>query len=155
MSENPLKQTLRKKMNDPGFEWARARRMRQTFVLVFFGLVLLQPTLPLLTGSFLSILLLIIPLMFVMGMLNAGIRGMTELRSRDLDEREEKIRNTVYAKLYWPGVLLGMVSAVMMSSLSGDARLLVVAAGLSIFFIAIALPALWLAWSLPDEPGAG
>ncbi len=155
MSNNPLTQTLRKTMNDPQLEWARPRRMRRTFVVVFLGLVLLQPTLPLMTGSILGILLLIIPLMFVAAMLNAGIRGMTELRSRDLDEREEKIRNTVYAKLYWPGVLLGMASAFMISSVGDDGRQIVVAAGLSIFFIAIALPALWLAWSLPDEPGAG
>jgi hypothetical protein len=33
--------------------------------------------------------------------------------------------------------------------------LLLVGSGLSVFFVAIALPTLWLAWSLPDEPDAG
>lgn len=153
MSKNPFTQPLRKTMNDPQLDWARPRRVRRTFVLLFLGLILLQPALLVLTGSPLSLLIMIIPLVFVTGALNAGIRGMTELRSRDLDEREDKIRNSVYARLYWPGVVIGMASAWMIS-LGYDGSLPIVGAGLSAFFIAIGLPALWLAWSLPDEPGA-
>jgi hypothetical protein len=33
--------------------------------------------------------------------------------------------------------------------------LLLVGSGLSAFFVAVGLPTLWLAWSLPDEPDAG
>jgi inner membrane protein involved in colicin E2 resistance len=50
---------------------------------------------------------------------------------------------------------LGMIAAFMMSTLQKDGSLLLVGSGLSVFFVAIGLPTLWLAWSLPDEPDAG
>lgn len=154
MSDNPFTQPLRKTMNDPQFDWARPRRMRRNFVLLFLALVIVQPIVLVATGSPLSLLLILLPFVFVMGTLNASIRGMTELRARDLDEREDKVRNTAYARLYWPGVLLGMVSAYLMMGFSDGSNLVAAGTGLSIFFVAIALPTLWLAWSLPDEPGA-
>ncbi len=154
MSNNPFTQPLRKTMNDPQFDWARPQRMRRRVVMLFMALVIAQPFLLVATGSPLSLLLILLPFIFVMGTLNASIRGMTELRSRDLDEREDKVRNTVYARLYWAGVLLGMVAAYLMSRLGDGEDLVFAGVGLSVFFVAIALPTLWLAWNLPDEPGA-
>lgn len=154
MSDNPFTQPLRKTMNDPQFDWARPQRMRRRVVMLFLALVIAQPILLVATGTPLSLLLILLPFIFVMGTLNASIRGMTELRARDLDEREDKVRNTVYARLYWPGLALGMVSAFMMSTMEEGGSLLLVGAGLSVFFVAIGLPTLWLAWSLPDEPDA-
>lgn len=154
MSNNPFTQPLRKTMNDPQFDWARPQRMRRRMVMLFLALVIVQPILLVATGSPLSLVLILLPFIFVMGTLNASIRGMTELRARDLDEREDKVRNTVYARLYWAGVFLGMVAAYLMSRLGSGEDLVFAGVGLSVFFIAIALPTLWLAWSLPDEPGA-
>ena len=154
MSDNPFTQPLRKTMNDPQFDWARPRRMRRWMVVLFLALVIFQPFLLEVTGSPFSLLLILLPFIFVMGTLNASIRGMTELRARDLDEREDKVRNAAVARLYWPGIALGMIAAFMMSTMEKGGSLLLVGAGLSVFFVAIALPTLWLAWSLPDEPGA-
>ena len=155
MTDNPFTQPLRKTMNDPQFDWARPQRMRRRVVMLFLALVIAQPILLVATGSPLSLVLILLPFIFVMGSLNASIRGMTELRARDLDEREDKVRNTAYARLYWAGVFLGMIAAFMMSTLQKDGSLLLVGSGLSVFFVAIGLPTLWLAWSLPDEPDAG
>jgi uncharacterized BrkB/YihY/UPF0761 family membrane protein len=155
MSDNPFTQPLRKTMNNPQLDWVRPRRMRRRMVMLFLALVIAQPILLVATGSPFSLLLILLPFILVMGSLNASIRGMTELRARDLDEREDKVRNTVYARLYWPGLALGMVAAFMMSTLENGGSLLPVGSGLSLFFVAIALPTLWLAWSLPDEPDAG
>jgi hypothetical protein len=154
MSDNPFTQPLRKTMNDPQFDWARPQRMRRRMVMLFLALVIVQPILLVATGSPLSLVLVLLPFIFVMGTLNVSIRGMTELRARDLDEREDRVRNTVYARLYWAGVFLGMAAAYLMSRLGSGDDLAFAGVGLSVFFIAIALPTLWLAWSLPDEPGA-
>ena len=154
MPDNPFTQPLRKTMNDPQFDWARPRRMRRRMVMLFLALVIFQPLLLEVTGSPFSLLLILLPFIFVMGTLNASIRGMTELRARDLDEREDKVRNAAVARLYWPGIALGMIAAFMMSTMEKDGSLLLVGSGLSVFFVAIALPTLWLAWSLPDEPDA-
>ena len=154
MPDNPFTQPLRKTMNDPQFDWVRPQRMRRRMVVLFLALVIAQPILLEVTGSPFSLLLILLPFIFVMGTLNASIRGMTELRARDLDEREDKVRNAVVARLYWPGIALGMVSAFMVSTMEKGGSLLLVGAGLSVFFVAIALPTLWLAWSLPDEPDA-
>lgn len=154
MTDNPFAQPLRKTMNDPRFDWARPRAMRRRLVTLFALLVLVQPLLLVATSQPLSIVLMLVPFVFLMGSLNASIRGMTELRSRDLDEREDLVRNSVYARLYWPGLFLGILSALMMGSLLSGGSLLVTGAGLSCFFVALALPTLWLAWTLPDEPGA-
>jgi hypothetical protein len=155
MSDNPFTRPLRKTMNDPQFDWARPQRMRRRVVMLFLALVIAQPILLAATGSPLILLLILLPIIFVMGTLNASIRGMTELRARDLDEREDKVRNSVYARLYWPGLVLGMVAAFMMSTMHNGGSLLLVGSGLSAFFVAVGLPTLWLAWSLPDEPDAG
>ena len=155
MSDNPFTQPLRKTMNDPQFDWVRPQRMRRRVVMLFLALVIAQPILLAATGSPLSLVLILLPFIFVMGSLNASIRGMTELRARDLDEREDKVRNSVYARLYWPGLVLGMVAAFMMSTMHNGGSLLLVGSGLSAFFVAVGLPTLWLAWSLPDEPDAG
>ena len=155
MTDNPFTQPLRKTMNDPQFDWVRPQRMRRRMVTLFLALVIAQPILLVAMGSPLSLVLILLPFIFVMGSLNASIRGMTELRARDLDEREDKVRNTVYARLYWPGLALGMIAAFMMSTMQQGGSLLLVGSGLSVFFVAIALPTLWLAWSLPDEPDAG
>ena len=153
MTDNPFAQPLRKTMNDPRFDWARSQRMRRILVSCFGALVLIQPMLLSATGHPLVLVMFLLPFIFVMGSLNASIRGLTELRSRDLDEREDRVRNSVYARLYWPGLFLGMAGAYLMGSLATGTTLVVAGSGLSLFMIAIGLPTLWLAWTLPEEPG--
>ncbi len=155
MTGNPLTQPLRVTMNDPQFDWARPRLMRRRLVLIFAGLLVATPLLTWALDSVFVLLGMLVPFVIVMGSLNASVRGMTELRSSDLDEREIAYRGGAYARLYWPGVFLGVAAGMgFMNPGAIGAYLLTAALALSVFNLAMALPTLWLAWSLPDEPGA-
>lgn len=153
MTGNPFTQPLRVTMNDPQFDWARARPMRRRLVLVFAALLVATPVLTWALASIWVVPLMLVPFVFVMGSLNASVRGLSELRSRDLDEREIAFRSAIYARLYWPGVFLGVAAGVGATSMGSSALGLTTAAlALSVFNLAMALPTLLLAWSLPDEP---
>ncbi len=152
MSQNPFTQPLRITMNDPRMDWARPLARRRQLVVAFLALLILTPTLTWTMGSVLVIAAMLVPFVFVMGSLNAGVRGLSELRPRDLDEREKSFRAPVYARLYWPGVILGVAAGLIMGNLDIGHKLFVAATGLSIFNLAFGLPTLWLAWTLPDEP---
>jgi hypothetical protein len=155
MTGNPFTQPLRVTMNDPMFDWARSRSMRRRLVLVFAGLLVATPLLTWASASIWVVPLMLLPFVFVMGSLNASLRGLSELRSRDLDEREVAFRSHVYARLYWPGVFLGVVAGAGISFVGPSAIGLSTAAlALSVFNLAMGLPTLWLAWSLPEEPEA-
>ncbi len=151
MPANPFKQPLRVTMNDPMFNWTRPRAMRRRLVFAFIALLVAMPLLTSVFENALVLVAMLVPFVFVMGSLNASVRGLSELRNRDLDEREIVVRGNAYARLYWPGVFLGVIAGV---AFAGGASLLTVAAALSVFNLALGLPALWLAWSLPDEPEA-
>lgn len=152
MTDNPLTQPLRKTMNDPRFDWTRRKSVRRQLVLAFLLLLVVQPIAMSLLNLIWVPVVLLIPFVGIMGSMNASIRGLSELKRRDLDERELVTRDRVYATLYWPGVFAGVASAVLMGPLSVDGHLAMTGAGLSMFFLAMALPTIWLAWSLPDEP---
>lgn len=155
MTGNPLMQPLRVTMNDPRFDWARPRSMRQLMVLAFIGLLIATTLLTWAFDNVFVILVMLLPFGFLMGCLNLSLRGLSELRSRDLDEREITFRSHAYALLYWPGVFLGVAAGVGLAK--GDAsglELLTLAAAVSAFQLAMGLPTLWLAWTLPDEPEA-
>lgn len=155
MTGNPFTQPLRVTMNDPQFDWARSRSARRRLVLAFIGLLIATPLLTWALDNVLVVAAMLLPFVFVMGCLNASVRGMSELRSRDLDEREIAFRGHVYARLYWPGVFLGVIAGFGVTQLAGTGvGLLTLAAALSVFILAMGLPVLWLAWLLPDDPEA-
>jgi len=153
MSENPFTQPLRKTMNDPQFDWARPRKIRQRLVIAFLSLLLVQPFALSAAESPFVLVALLLPLVFLIGSVNASIRGISELKSNDLDEREVDSRNRVYVRLYWPGLILGVFGAFMIGLYPSLKSLILIGSGLSVFFLAMALPAITMAWLLPDEPG--
>ena len=153
MTSNPFTQPLRLTMNDPRFEWTRNRTMRRRLVLAFAALLLAMPALTWVFDSVFVVPVLLPLFVFLMGCLNTSVRGLSELRSRDLDEREVAFRGHAYARLYWPGVLLGVIAGLGAAKFGGTGiDLVIVAAALSVFNLAMALPAIWLAWTHPDEP---
>ena len=154
MSGNPFTRPLRETMNDPMFNWARPRFVRRLLVAVFVALLIAMPVLLWATQAALILIAMLVPFVFLMGSLNASVRGLTELRARDLDERENAMRGGVYAMLYWPGVFLAVAGGLAMRSLDVGSGFIVTGGGLALFFLAMGLPVLWLAWSLPDEPTA-
>ena len=153
MTSNPFTQPLRLTMNDPRFEWTRNRTMRRRLVLAFGALLLAMPALTGLFNSVLVVAILLLPFVFLMGSLNASVRGLSELRTHDLDEREVAFRGHVYARLYWPGVFLGVIAGLGAAKFGGvGVDLVIGAAAVSAFNLAMGLPTLWLAWTHPDEP---
>jgi hypothetical protein len=155
MTGNPFTQPLRVTMNDPQFDWARPRSMRRRLVFAFVALLIATPLITWGLDNVFVLAGMLLPFVLVMGSLNASVRGLSELRSRDLDEREIAFRGHAYARLYWPGVFLGVAAGLGVANLGvSEFGLLTGAAALSVFNLAMALPTLWLAWSLPDEPGA-
>ena len=153
MTGNPFTQPLRVTMNDPIFDWARPRAMRRRLVLAFVALLVATPLLTWVFDSIWVVAASLVPFVFMMGSLNASVRGLTELRSRDLDEREVAFRGHAYARLYWPGVFLGVVAGTIFTTPGASGAGLVTAAvALSLFNLAVGLPTLWLAWTHPDEP---
>ena len=153
MTGNPFTQPLRATMNDPQLDWTRPRAMRRRLVFAFMGLLIATPLLTWALDNVFVLIVMYLPFVFVMGSLNGSVRGLTELSSRHLDERELAFRGSAYARLYWPGVFFGVVAGAGMASSGGSGiDLLMLAAALSVFNFAVGLPALWLAWSLPEEP---
>jgi hypothetical protein len=153
MTGNPFTQPMRMTVNDSRFDWARPRSMRRRLVFALMTLLFAVPLLTWAIDSPFVVLVMLVPFVFLMGSLNASVRGLSQLRNSDLDEREIAVRSRAYARLYWPGVLLAVIAGAGFTGAS-SASFVTGAAALSLFILAMALPTLWLAWSLPDEPAA-
>jgi uncharacterized membrane protein len=137
-------------MNNPAIEWARPRRVRRMLVLAmvalpigFAGVMWALPSL----WWFAGLLAIFVPLM---GSLNGGIRGLTELRQHQLDEREGRVRDSAYRKVFWRVAAVAAVGSALMlrDGLSPEQR-----AGFAMasFILILTMPTLYLAWTLPDE----
>jgi hypothetical protein len=152
MNRNPFTVPLRERMNDPQFDWARTRKRRRQLVSTFVALLIAMPILTWIFDSVVVIFVMLLPFVLVMGSLNAGVRGLSELKAGDLDERENRMREPVYARLYWAGVFVATVAGALIANPAALSGLVLVSLGLSFFNLAMALPTLWLAWTIPDEP---
>lgn len=153
-----LRTPRRQLMNNPMFDWARSRTMRRRLVVLQVALMLatcsaaaaidlIGPTVAIAT-----MIALLVPMIVTMGHLNAGIRGLTELKTGDLDEWQISRRDATYRACWWPAIaFMGVTSGLASFGLPYP----VLAPGLFLlgFFTAISLPVLTLAWTLPDEPG--
>lgn len=142
-------------MNNPSLGWTRKRASRRWLVLAYMALVV---TLGLVLGlarenkDILAIALALsgLPIVVLMGCLNAGVRGLTELCDRDLDERERSLRDPAYRRLYTPAVTAGFIVTLVaiLADLSLGERL---ALAYTSYLLVLGAPVAWLAWSLPDE----
>jgi hypothetical protein len=150
---------MRKLMNDPVFDAVRPRARRRLLVSLHaaLGLGVIAAMAGLYLGDSLWWLAAILPLlaiwMIATGVLNASIRGLTELKSDDLDEREAPVRDRVYAKLWWPAIALSFAPACGLIVLDTSLEIAMPVL-LGCYLLTLGLPAYWLAWTLPDEPAA-
>jgi uncharacterized membrane protein len=142
---------LRRTMNDPALDWARPRGTRRILVLAMVALVCgfaaatwAWPSL----WWFLALIVMFVPLM---GSLNGGIRGLTELRQHQLDEREGRVRDAAYRKMFWPVVAIVLAGGVLVAlkGLPPETR---AGFGIAMFILVLTMPTLYLAWTLPDDP---
>lgn len=99
--QGPARQRL---LDDPRFDWARARPGRRLLVVAFGAVVLTGavplwffPEVPLLGAVPVATLPVVV---FVIGSLNMATRGTTDLRDEHLDERQRAIRGRAYRTAY-------------------------------------------------------
>jgi hypothetical protein len=157
-----LSQTLRtprrQLMNNPMFDWARRRIMRRRLaalqVALMLGVCSAAAAVDVIgqTAMISTMIALLIPTIVTMGHLNASIRGLTELKTGDLDEWQVSRRDATYRACWWPAIgFMAVTSGLATFGLPYPG----LAPGLFLLglFTAISLPVLTLAWSLPDEPG--
>jgi diacylglycerol kinase len=151
-AESKYESWLRRTMNDPALNWARPRRVRRILVVAMVSLAVGFAAVMWAWPSlywFAALLVVFIPLM---GSLNGGIRGLTELRQHQLDEREGRARDAAFRKVFWPVVVMVAIAPflVMADSIDVITR---AGFGMAAFIVALTMPTLYLAWTLPDDIG--
>lgn len=146
-------------MNDPMFDWSRPRTMRRRLVVALGGLILASgaalAAAPL-VGNYPAIgalVALLAPMIFAIGNLNASVRGLTGLKTGDLDEWQIARRDAAFRQCWWPSILIlggaGYAALFLPFGFALKAGVL-----LSAFFLSLIMPVALLAWTLPDEPDA-
>jgi diacylglycerol kinase len=143
---------LYRAMNNPAIQWARPQAVRRKLVIAMlalvFGFAAVMLALPSLWW-FAPLMIIFVPLM---GSLNGGIRGLTELREHQLDEREGRTRDRAYRRVFWPAIAVVFAGFLLLTqpswSIEGRAGL-----GFATFMLVITMPTLFLAWTLPDDLG--
>jgi diacylglycerol kinase len=137
-------------MNNPELSWARPQSVRRKLVVAMLALVIgfaaAMWTVPSLWW-FAPLIVVFVPLM---GSLNGGIRGLTELRQHQLDEREGRARDAAFRKAFWPAIAVVFIgfTLLMQPNWSVEAR---AGLGFSVFILVLTMPTLILAWTLPDD----
>jgi hypothetical protein len=96
--------------------------------------------------------LLLLPFFVATGRLNASIGGVTELRTRDLDEAQRHVRDRTYRRAYF---MLGIASVTfMLATFANTAGWLpggvLLALGVVVLNLWMGAPVHLLAWTLPD-----
>ncbi len=95
---------------------------------------------------------LFLPFMVATGRLNASVGGVTELRTRELDEAQRQVRDRTYRRAY---AVAGIASVGFMGATFGYAvgwvsGAVLAALGAVVFFVWLGAPVHLLAWTLPD-----
>lgn len=105
--------------------------------------------------SVVACLLVFIPLFFLMGLVNMASRGMTVLSSAQLDERMRAVRDGTHRHAY----VFGVIAAFAFGLYVGHDDATRQAEGWRMAFqlgavslLVLGLPAMILAWRLPEEP---
>lgn len=146
-------------MNDPQFDWARHLVVRRRLVVGYVLLTLAAGALfglsvglknPWLLAGFVTALPVFV---FLIGSINASLRGITEIRTAQLDEWQIARRDAMFRQCWWPGLIIMAISGYIGAMTDMNAGL---KAGVAIaaFFLTLYLPTAALAWTLPEEPEA-
>lgn len=136
----------------PCFDRLSTRPRRLGAASLYIGSLLAFPLVAVLTGSYPLTLLILAPYTLAAVLLDGSVRGVTELPTIALDERQSRLRASAFNDAYWFAGLLMLTAGFAAGRLGGvDSAL---AGGLVLFAIGMLLgaPALLLAWRLPDEP---
>lgn len=150
--ESRYESWLRRTMNNPELDWARPQATRRTLVAGMVALAAGFAAVMWAVPSLWWFALLLIVFVPLMGSLNGGIRGLTELRQHQLDEREGRTRDAAFRKVFWPVIAVVVTGGVLMTlkGLPPETR---AGFGMAAFILVLTMPTLYLAWTLPDDDG--
>lgn len=156
-----LRQTLamsrREIMNDPQFDWARSRTVRRRLVaayvaLTFAAAALLGVGVQAANLWYLGAFVALLPaFVIVIGCINASVRGLTEIRTAELDEWQIARRDAMFRICWWPGLIIMGVAGYIGAMTDIDPGLKA-AIAMGAFFLVLCLPTAALAWTLPEDP---
>lgn len=144
-------------MNDPQFDWTRNRTTRRWLVVCYVILSLVAATV---FGAsvtfrnmwFLAAFAAFLPLfVFVIGSTNASVRGLTEIRTNELDEWQIARRDAMFRRCWWPALIITSVAGYVAALTHVDPGIKA-GAVIAAFFLTLYLPTAALAWTLPEEP---
>lgn len=145
-------------LNDTRWEWARRPSRRRALCAGYVANVVLLCTAvalmdapagglaPVIAVGFVVSFLV---MLFLIASLNAATRGVIDLRSRHIDERQRHRRGQAYETAYRIGfavVVLGLVAAVV-----GEGRWVPLAGAGFVFLLLLMLPTLVAAWTDDEE----
>ena len=143
----------------PLVERFQTRMRRRTLVLIMLawmvGLTAICLLLPDAWWLWGPLFLLFFPLA---SMINMSVRGVTEIPISYLDDRLAQLRARAFHDAYYVGVVLALLGGItaqeFLFSAAGDTRpfLSIVPIGGMLGGFLFGLPAVMLAWRLPDEP---
>lgn len=134
----------------PMVERFQTRSRRRLLVVGFLVYLAALAIVPMAFNSGLLAVVLFVGSLPLAGLLNMSVRGVTEIPTRDLDERQVQLRNGGYRDAYWLGVALAFVIGLGMppGAEHGLAGIGIIIAAVE---IVLGLPAMVLAWRLPNE----
>ena len=82
--------------------------------------------------------------------INMSVRGVTEIPFKDLDDRQANLKSRAYMNAYWLGICLAIIFGFAVATVGfADLHILPFLAGGA--GLLVGLPAMLLAWKLPDE----
>jgi hypothetical protein len=163
---NESRGALARLFADPRFDALQRRTERRrasllqlgatALLLAGIGAVIAWPQAPLWLVVVTAVLLLL-PFVIATGRLNASVGGITELRTRDLDEVQRAVRDHAYRRAYFAS---GFATLAFMAATFGYAEgwlpggvLLVI--GAIVLQVWVGAPVHGLAWTLPDVEDDG
>ncbi len=144
------------------FDRFRSRRARIALSLAYVATAAAIPVATSLVGHFWPVFALLVPLTAIGAILDAAVRGLTEIDESRLDERERALRARAFQVMYWPAVLFALWGGLEIAPLlDGDPETMgllgvtqVVAVASFVTAMLLQFPALYLAWTLPDDARA-
>ncbi len=149
--------TKRELMNDPQFDWTRRRTSRRWLVAAFVAMATVTAvSYGLAVGLanawyFSGVLIGILANTLVVGSINASVRGLTELKTRQLDEWQIARRDAMFRILWLPAIGL-MGAAAYIGAITHLPDGFKGGFALWSFLIALYVPTAALAWTYPDDP---
>lgn len=138
----------------PFFDRLQTRGRRRLIAVAYLTVLGLTVLLAAATGHYVAVLAMLAPFTAAAVLLDGCVRGVTELGRAQLDERQRALRGWGFARSYRTGALFGLVGGFAAASLMDGDKALLGGVVVLVLGLVMGLPALTLAWHLPDEDDA-